>query len=166
MRHPTALLPLILLTAIPAQAQMVTITPEQVGQIFCISSLGNDITPAYSMLSEGLESEIARASERNLQFEIDNPGEKTPLGDGLPWRTSPDYADGCEVGEVTVKDFVARVPIHYSFSDYPAGNYTDHLILLPAYYEVEGDPLIWRIDDIELSNGLNMRFIIGTAFEP
>ena len=169
MHHISALLslPTLLLAAVPAQAQlqMVTITPEQIGQIFCISSLGNDMTPAHAMASEGLQSLIAFSFERSNEFELANPGEKPPLGDGLPWRTFPDYADGCSVGPATVADFVARVPITYSFSDYPDADYTNELILLPAYYEVEGDPLIWRIDDIDLGEGQTFRSVIGMAFE-
>ena len=34
-----------LLVAAPAVAQMLTITPEQIGQVFCISRLGNDTAP-------------------------------------------------------------------------------------------------------------------------
>lgn len=168
MRQTSALLllPALLGPALPAQAQMVTITPEQVGQIFCIGSLGNDMTPVEAMASEDLRSLIAFSFERNTEFELANPGEKPPLGDGLPWRSWTDYADGCAVGPVVVADLVARVPINYSFSDYPDASYTDHLILLPAYYEVQGDPLIWRIDDIELRDGQTMRSILGTVFEP
>ena len=167
MRHSSALLllPFLFGPTLPAQAEMATITPEQVGQIFCIASLGNDMTPAHAMASEGLQALIAFSFERNTEFELANPGEKPPLGDGLPWRSWPDYADGREVGPVVVADLVARVPIHYSFTGYPDANYTDTLILLPADSEVEGDPLVWRIDDIELSDSQTMRTILGTVFE-
>lgn len=167
MRHTSVLVVLlaVLLATLPAQAQMVTITPEQIGQIFCIGSLGNDMTPAHAMASEDLQALVAFSFERNSAFELANPGEKPPLGDGLPWRSFPDYADGCAVGPAVVADLVARVPITYSFTDYPDATYTNELILLPAYYEVEGDPLIWRIDDIDLGDGQTLRGMLGTAFD-
>lgn len=106
------------------------------------------------------------AWEHNSAFELAHHGDKPPLGDGLPWRSWPDYADGCSVGEALVENLVATVPITYSFSEYPDATYTNRLILLPAYYEVEGDPLIWRIDDIDLGDGQSMRAILGMLFDP
>jgi hypothetical protein len=166
MRHAITLttLPLLLLSALPAQAEMISITPEQVGEIFCISSLGNDMTPASAMLSDDLRWDIDRASERSDAYQLAHPGDKPPLGDGLPWRTFPDYADGCTVGEATVKDLMATVVINYTFSEYPEANYSNSLILLPSYGE-NGPPYIWRIHDIDLGEGNTLRGFIASAFE-
>lgn len=151
MRHLTTigLLPLVLLSALPAQAQMVTISPEQIGQIFCIGSLGNDMAPVEALLTRDLSAVIADAWIKDAQAEAANPGDKPPLGDGLPWRTYPDYADGCSVGEVTMLGESAQVKIAYRFSDYPDANYTNLLILKPVA-PADGTADQWRIDDIDI----------------
>jgi len=154
----------VVLLSPPALAQMVTITPAQVWQIFCIGSLGNDMTPVEAMMTSDLQAAVAAAWERNAEFERANPGDKPPLGDGLPWRSWPDYADGCTVGEAVVDNLRAAVPITYSFSDYPDANYTNQLILLPENY-VPGEPMIWRIDDIDLGDGYTMRSVLDAAFD-
>jgi hypothetical protein len=163
MRHLTVL-PLLLLSALPAQAQMPTIEPEQIGQIFCIGSLGNDMAPVEAMLSDDLSVTVANAWARNAGFVEQAPDEKPPLGDGLPWRTYPDYADGCTVGEALMEREMASVVINYTFSDYPDANYSNELILRPTTF-ADGAPLVWRIDDIDLGNGQTFRSALAGAFQ-
>jgi hypothetical protein len=166
MRHLTitAVLPLLLAT-LPAQAQMITLEPEQIGQIFCIGSLGNDMAPVEALLSNELKTAVAEAWKKNAAYEAANPGDKPPLGDGLPWRTWPDYADGCTVGEGTVEREEATVVIDYTFSDYPEANYVNFLVLKPATFG-DGASMVWRIDDIDLGEGNTFRTILAGAFEP
>lgn len=166
MRHLTtfAILPLVLLTSAPAHAQMVTITPEQIGQIFCIGSLGNDMAPVEALLSDDLKTVVAEAWEKNAAFEAAHPGDKPPLGDGLPWRSWPDYADGCTVTEGTVEREEAAVVINYAFSEYPKANYTNFLVLKPATFN-DGASMVWRIDDIDLGEGNSFRSVLAGAFE-
>ena len=165
MRNAITLITLpLVLSALPAQAEMISITPEQVGEIFCISSLGNDMTPAGAMMTDDLRSVVDDAFERSNAYQLAHQGEKPPLGDGVPWRTLPDYADGCTVGEATIKDLVATVPINYTFSRYPEANYTNALILLPSYPE-NGPPYIWRIHDVGLGDGNTTRGFIASTFE-
>lgn len=165
MRHVTAfgLLPFALLAALPAQAQMITLSPEQIGQIFCISSLGNDMAPVEGLLSEDLGAVVDLAFKQNAEFEAAHPGDKPPLGDGLPWRSYQDYADGCTVGEGVMERESATVAINYTFSDYPDADYSNELRLLPAHF-IDGEPPIWRIDDIGLGDGLTFREAIAGAF--
>lgn len=167
MRHLTTLgvLPLLLLATLPAQAQMITLEPEQIGQIFCLGSLGNDMAPVEALLSNDLQTLVAEAWEKNAAFEAANPGDKPPLGDGLPWRTLPDYADGCTVGEGMVEREEATVVVNYTFSDYPEANYTNFLVLKPATFN-DGASMVWRIDDIDLGDGYTMRSSIAGAFAP
>ena len=47
------------LATLPAQAQMITITPDQIGQIFCIGSLGNDMAPVEALLTPDLAAAVA-----------------------------------------------------------------------------------------------------------
>jgi hypothetical protein len=163
MRHLT-ILPLLLLSALPAQAQMATIEPEQIGQIFCIGSLGNDMAPVEAILSSDLQDLVAEAWTRNAAFETANPGDKPPLGDGLPWRTWPDYADGCTVGEALTEREMSIVTINYTFAQAPDANYSNELILRPATF-ADGAPLVWRIDDIDLGDDNSFRKMLAGVFE-
>lgn len=168
MRHltVTGLLPLLVLSALPAQAQeqMVTITPEQIGQIFCIGRLGNDMSPVSGVMNDDLTSLIEDAFAGSNAYLDSHPGEKPPMGDGVRWSTFPDYADGCAVGGASVRDLVAYVAINYTFSDYPEANYSDTLVLLPSYPE-NGPPYVWRLFDIQLSDGTTTREFLTAAIE-
>lgn len=164
MRYAAAkyLVPFTLLLSQPTQAQMVTISPEQIGQIFCIGSLGNDMAPAEALLSPGLAAVIADAWKKNAAYETANPGEKPPLGDGLPWRSYPDYADGCTVGSVkAVEDGSTTVEIRYSFTEWPDAAYADELIIIPSAEE----PGRWEIDNVKLLEGETMRSYLAGSFD-
>lgn len=158
MRHRTAvaILPLVLLASLPAQAQMITISPEQIGQIFCIGSLGNDMAPVEALLTPDLSAAIAAANAASEAYEAANPGDKPPMGDGVPWRSWPDYADGCTVSAGTVEADRATVIINYSFAAEASANYSDTLQLKPVAVQNGMQPF-WRIDDIALGEGNTLR---------
>lgn len=168
MRYVAAIgiLPLILLSALPtrAQAEMATITPEQIGQIFCISRLGNDMSPVSGVMNDDLTSLIEDAFASSNAYLGRHPNDKPPMGDGVRWSSFLDYADGCTVGDASIRDLVAYVVINYTFSDYPEANYSDTLMLLPNYPE-NGPPYIWRLYDINLGDGTTTREFLYAALE-
>src|SRR5690606_20531518 len=100
MRHIPALagLALAVTAALPAAAQMATISPAQIGEIFCIARLGNDMDPVEALLTPSLTGAIAEAERLDAEWAAANPGDKPPLGDGIPWQSAPDYASSCQVG--------------------------------------------------------------------
>jgi len=161
----------LLTFALPAFAQgepsdqPITLSPEQFGQIFCIASLGNDMTPIEAMLTPVLNAAIAEADINESLAVHRAPDEKPPLGDGLPWRSVPDYADGCTVGTVNIHDAEASVEIHYSFSQHPDAGYTDTL-LLAQVFSTAGMPQVWRLDDIILANDQTFTGTLISAFNP
>src|SRR5690606_36425239 len=118
MRHISliGILPFVLLADLPAQAQQTSLDPDQIGQIFCLSSPGHHMAAVEGLLSYELNQLVQEAWEKNAAFEEANPGDKPPLGDGLPWRTWPDYADGCTVDDSLVERESADVLINYTFS--------------------------------------------------
>ncbi|MBN9310796.1 hypothetical protein [Devosia sp.] len=147
---------------LPAAAQPVTLTPQQVGQIFCIARLGNDMAPVGGLLTADLAATISAAEARNEEVRRGHPDEKPPLGDGIPWQAFPDYADQCEAGKVTFMMDEARVALDYAFTTYPDAGFTDTLSL-----RLVEDPLgtrVWRIDDIAYANGANLRAALASAF--
>ena len=174
MRKPATRLCLataaLLALALPAFAQAeptteITLSPEQLAQIFCIASLGNDMTPIEAMMTPRLNAEVAAADINESLAVHRAPEQKSPLSDGLPWRSVRDYADGCTVGAAAIHDAEASVEIHYSFSQHPDAGYTDTL-LLGQIYSTAGKPHVWRLDDIILANDQTFTGALVTAFAP
>jgi hypothetical protein len=144
--------------------QMVVLKAEQIAQIFCMSRTGNDEAVIAGILTDGLRSAIATADQKNDDYAKKYPDEKPPLGDGIPWQSSPDHAEGCEVGLVTLSKSDARVEIRYAFAEDPAANYTDNLILKKV--PIEGmDVGHWRIDDVIYPDGTDLKGSLAAAFE-
>ncbi|RYE08507.1 MAG: hypothetical protein EOP22_13245 [Hyphomicrobiales bacterium] len=148
--------------AVPVRADdsMATLKPEQIGQIFCLSRTGNDEGAIEGLLSPALKSGMAEAWAANAAWEAANPGEKPPLGDGIPWQAWPDYAPECTVGLVTLMKSDARVEIAYAFPDQPDANFTDTLLLkrveMPAFQAA-----FWRVDNIAYATGGDLRAVLA-----
>ncbi len=163
----TALLPLVAVAA-PAHAQtdMVTVSPEQIGEIFCISRTGNDDGILDGLLSPELGTLIAYSEARNDTIAAAHPDEKPPLGDGIPFASFPDYAANCEIESIAIEGGTARVAIGYGFPEAPTADYTDtlELHLVPHPYNPEIG--IWRIDDVRYTTSGTLREMLTTVFEP
>lgn len=151
---------------LPAGAEdgMVTLKAEQIGQIFCLSRLGNDEGAITGLLSPDLTMVIAYAWAKNDAWEAANPGEKPPLGDGIPWQAWPDYAAECTVGLATLMATDAKVEIAYGFPEAPDAGFTD-VLLLKRITDAELGTTHWRIDNIAYATGGDLRASIAGAFE-
>ena len=158
---------LLAATALPAFADdtMVTLKPEQIGQIFCLSRTGNDEAVIAGILTDELADTIATAWEKSDAFEKANPGDKPPLGDGIPWQAWPDYAAECTVGLVTLMKTDAKVEIQYHFPDEPDADYTDTLLLKRVDMPDFGTGF-WRIDNVAFTTGGDLKAFLSTAFNP
>lgn len=148
----------------PAQAEMVTVAPAQIGEIFCIARVGNDDGILTGLLSDELRTLIAYSEARNDTIAAAAPDEKPPLGDGIPWGSFPDYAAECSVGSVAIEGAAARVVVDYSFPAEPGADYSDtlHLTLTPHPH----DPAtgLWRLDDIAYTVDGTLRQALEGAF--
>ena len=151
------------LATLPASAQMATISPQQIGQVFCIARLGNDMAPVTGLLTAGLTEAIATAEKKDADWASKNPGEKPPLGDGIPWQAYQDYAPQCTVGTIWAENGKATVNIDYAFPDAPDANFIDQLALIQVDDPAIG-AAVWRIDDIAYSEGANLRAALVSAF--
>lgn len=136
-------------------------TPADFGAAFCKGSIDNDMSAIEAALTPDLAKVIAEAESKNAEIQAAAPDEKPPLGDGLPWRSWPDYADGCEVGDITADAGQTLVEIRYSFTGSPEANYADHLVLIPA--TTSGDS--WQLDDVRLIDDMTLRSVLAGAFE-
>jgi hypothetical protein len=166
-----AALAAILVAAPPAMAadseaagQMVVLKASQIGQIFCLSRQGNDEAVIAGILTDGLRQAIATAEAKDATYASKNPGEKPPLGDGVPWQSSPDYAPKCDTGLVALSRTDAKVEIKYGFPDEPAADFIDTLILkrVPVAGMNVG---YWRIDNVLYPDGSDLKTTLAAAFE-
>ena len=135
-------------------------TPESFGATFCKASIEDDMAPVEAALTPDLAAVIAEAEARNAEIQTAAPDEKPPLGDGLPWRSWSDYADGCEVGTIAEEAGKTLVEIRYSFASSPDANYADHLVLIPPAAGTDS----WQLDDIKLIDGMSLRSTLAGAF--
>ncbi|RYG55455.1 MAG: hypothetical protein EON56_05605 [Alphaproteobacteria bacterium] len=135
-------------------------TPEQLGELFCKASLSDEMALLDSTRTPMLALAIAEAEAKNAQIQASFPDEKPPLGDGLPWRSWQDFADGCAVGNTYWSADRVFVEVNYSFAEAPDANYTDQLVLTRS---VENQD-IFQLDDIALSAGMTMRSFLASAF--
>ncbi len=164
------LLPALLLAsglaAAPAAADDGTIglKPEQIGQIFCLSRLGGDEGPVMGILTPELAAAIDDAWARNDEWLAANPpGEKPPLGDGIPWQAWPDYAASCTVGLATLMKTDAKVEITYGFPEAPDAGFTDVLLLRRV---AGGDGVArWRIDNVAYATSGDLRAALAGTFD-
>jgi len=165
MKLPLTIATLLLAAGLTgAQAQPPTWSPDQVGDAFCIASLANDMSSIEAgLLTPPLVEAIAVAETRNAEFKSQYPDDKPPLGDGLPWRSYPDFADGCTVGTVTLAPdaATASVDINYSFKADPSANYTDVLQLK----QTTGTDRFYQIDEIDQVDGQTFTTALAAQFE-
>jgi hypothetical protein len=171
LRYLSSALLLTAFIAYPALAeddapagQMVVLKADQIGQIFCLSRTGNDDAVISGILTDDLDTRLEAARDRNDAWAKQNPDEKPPLGDGIPWQSAADAADTCDIGLVTLSKTDARVEIKYAYTDYPDANYVDTLILKKV--PIAGmDVGYWRIDDIIYPDGTDMKAVLVSAFD-
>lgn len=135
---------------------------EQIGQIFCLSRLGSDEGAITGLLSPDLSATLDAAWSKSHQWATANPGEKPPLGDGIPWQAWPDYAAECTVGLATLMQTDAKVEISYGFPDSPDADFTDTL-LLKRLSDETGSITHWRIDDVAYATGGDLRAAVADS---
>lgn len=151
--------------ATPAFAQSPAITPGQIGEIFCLARIADDMAPVEGLMTPGLKAAIAEAEAANAAIVAAAPDDKPPLGDGIPWSSWPDYAPRCTPQAAELMMDEARVPIGYRFPDEPTADYTDYLWL-----RLVDEPLtnrrVWRIDNLAYATEGDPRSALRLAFMP
>lgn len=154
-----------LLLTTPALAQSPGITPEQLGEIFCLARVADDMAPISGLLTPELRTAIGEAEAANATIAAAAPDEKPPLGDGIPWSSWPDYSPECTARAAELMMDEARIAISYRFPDEPAANYTDYLWL-----RLVDEPLtnrrVWRIDNLAYATDGDLKSTLASAFMP
>lgn len=152
---------LFALSAMAEEDTFIRLTPEQIGQAYCLSQTGNDVGLITGLLSTGLKAALDDAQMRSDAIQNKNPGEKPPLGDGIPWHSYADYTPICHVSDIKpdVTSGNTTLKLNYEFPDDPDANFTDTLTLI----KTENDVL--RIDDLQYVDGMRIRSALVQAFE-
>lgn len=149
------------LFTLPSFAEMATVSPADIGEIFCIARLGNDDGILTGVLHADLRGAIDRATAVSDAAAKAHPDEKPPLGDGIPWSSYPDYAGECTISSIAVDGDAARVTVQYAFPEYPDGDYADTLVLKHAAHPYDPATQIWRIDDVIYTTSGTLREMLG-----
>ena len=122
--------------------------PRAVAEAFCKARLAGDEAATLALLTPSLVNAIEEAKARSDVIAKATPDEKPPFGDGMPYQSFPDGAQGCEPGETSEKPGRVEVKIDYLFPGTPNAGWTDRLKLM-----AEDDRLL--VDDILFANVAN-----------
>jgi len=149
---------MVALAAASAPAHALSLTGVQVGEIFCAGRLSDDMAPVEAILTPELKAAIAEAEAKNAEIEKAEPGDKPPLGDGIPWQTAPDYAPRCSVVGMSGTAEHPQVVLFYQFPDQPTANWSDRLELTFVDERL-------RINDVIYSDGSRLTQALVDAFK-
>jgi hypothetical protein len=122
--------------------------PRVVASAFCKARLADDEPATLALLTPSLVKVIDEAKSRNDVIAKATPDEKPPFGDGIPYQSFPDVAEGCEVGSISEKAGSIEIEVKYLLPKTPNADWTDQLKLV-----AEGDKLL--VDDILYANVAN-----------
>ncbi len=138
--------------------------PSAIASAFCKARLADDEAATLALLTPSLAKTIDEAKARSDVIAKATPDEKPPFGDGIPYQSFPDLAQGCEAGKVDQKPGRVEVEVNYLFPETPKANWTDRLKLV-----AEGDRLL--VDDVLFPNVANgepdqtLRKVLFQAFD-
>lgn len=162
-RLAVSLLCLQLLPA-PAFAQTATVTPQQIGEVFCMSRLGNDDAILSGVLSAELRTLVAYSQARSDAIARAYADEKPPLGDGVPWASFPDAIDTCSLGSIATEGAAALVVIQYGFAADPGADFSDTLELAAEPHPYDPQSAVWRISNVRYTVGSTLVEALQAAF--
>jgi hypothetical protein len=114
--------------------------------MFCLLGKHGGESGRMYLVTRSLGEAINAAMRKNDEIAAAVPGEKPPLGDGIPFQSYPDNTPTCRPGKLTDKGRYQELVIAYQFPDAPEGNWIDRLALVPE------DGLL-RVDDVFFGAG-------------
>lgn len=135
-----------------------------IGEAFCKARLADDELATRALLTKSLVTVIEEAEARREIVAKAAPGEKPPLGDGIPYQAFPDLVGTCEVGRTVEKAGRVEQEITYRFPDAPNAGWTDRINLAKEDGRL-------AIDDVLYANvansdpGYSLRRVLFDAFD-
>lgn len=132
---------IVALAARPAAA--LSLTANQVGEIYCAARLGGDMAPVLAILTPELAALVARHLPQGAD-----------AATAIPWQSSADYANTCmPVGASGTLD-TPEIVIAFGYDDPNKAQYADKLVTRFVDQRL-------RIDDIEYATGGTLREKLG-----
>lgn len=135
----------------PPPAQPVSETPVEVAQKFCDTHLPGTLEAEQAtmqLLTPSLRAAMDEAVKKNDTWEAAHPGEKPPLGDGVPFQSYPDTPEKCVAGAVSADG--TEVDIEYQFDD-PLANWTDRVKLATVDGRLMVDDILYGVNGYDES---------------
>lgn len=111
------------------------------GTSFCQMRADGSEGQVRSLLTKSLLDAIDAAEAVSKKYEAANPGDKPPLGDGIPFQSFPDVPDSCAPANIKETGGSVEMDIEYKFKASPEGNFSDRTLVR----QENGRPLI---DDV------------------
>ena len=146
------------LIATPALATEPLMPPHVVGEMFCLARTVGDMSMVADYFSSELYTAVGRAMLKNAEIQKQQPDEKPPLGDGIPYASFPDAPTECLVDYDGAKAHPTTIAVTYKFADAPDAGWSDTLVLR----EVEGE---WQLDDVVYADGGRLTEVLAAAFD-
>lgn len=98
---------------------------ESLAEHFCTAVLASDESAAEALMTDALRSRVAKAREADRAFQQAHPGDKPPLGDGLPLSAYPHAPSQCRASGTSA----GSIFVNYTFADDPKAGWKDRLIV-------------------------------------
>jgi len=147
---------LVLCLAAPALAQMEAFgDATALAGAYCTAARADDQAQLRALASPDLLALIERAEAADATFAAANPGDKPPLGDGIPWRSVPDAITGCDVMGVRGTPDGTEVLLMFSLPD----------ALISDRLRVVATDGQFRIDDVIYETGSSLRAVLEEVGE-
>jgi hypothetical protein len=139
-------------------------TPGEVGTAFCAARVKNEETQVRALLSPSLLKVIEESETRNDAIAKAAPGDKPPLGDGIPWQGFPDLAPVCKAGAAKELSGRTEIEISYAFPDAPNAGWTDRLLLVSTDKGLLIDDIRYQIP-ANHTEQIGLRSVLFNAFD-
>lgn len=139
-------------------------TPQEMGTEFCAARVKDEETRVRALLSPSLLKVIEEAETRNDAIAKAAPGDKPPLGDGIPYQGFPDLAPICKAGPARELSGRTALDISYAFPDAPNAGWTDRLLLVSTDNGLLIDDILYQIP-VNHTEQIGLRSVLFNAFD-
>jgi hypothetical protein len=106
-----------------------------------------------ALLTPSLLAAMNEAIAKNDAYETAHPGDKPPLGDGVPFQSYPDVAPKCVAADAAPD--ALEVDIEYRFDD-PEANWTDRVVLARVDGRLMVDDILYGVNGFQEGLRSNM----------
>jgi hypothetical protein len=148
---------------LPARADA-TADAKKLGDLFCLVAKdardGGEFGRLY-LVTRSLGAAIGEAIRKNDAIAIAEPGDKPPLGDGVPFQSYPDTPPVCHAGKFTEADGKQIVEVQYIFTATPDADWTDRLVVASEDGRLRIDDVLFGTD----SSGGGLRSALIELFK-